>query len=125
MAVLAKHFGFWSLNACRIIYTIEEENDSPRYGFAFGTLPGHVEEGEERFTVEWNRNEDAVWYELLSFARPKPLLAKLGYPLVRLVQKRFAVSSCDAMRQAVNGSWDSLAIHVSQHPDISRNIRDG
>jgi uncharacterized protein (UPF0548 family) len=53
VGILGRHFGVWSLNACRIAYTIEE--DGPRlrhYGFAFGTLPGHVERGEERLTVE-------------------------------------------------------------------------
>jgi uncharacterized protein (UPF0548 family) len=103
VAVLAKHFGFWSLNACRIIYTIKEEGELQRNGFAFGTLPGHVEEGEERFTVEWDRRNDAVWYELFAFARPKHLLAKFGYPFARSIQRRFAVSSFDAMKRAVNG----------------------
>ena len=55
VGVLGRHFGVWSLNACRIAYTIEEEvEEAPllkRYRFAFGTLPGNVEQGEERFTV--------------------------------------------------------------------------
>ena len=71
MGVLGRHFGLWSLNASRIVYVMEEEA-SPlrRYGFAFGTLPGHVERGEERFTVEWHRAEDSVSYEVFAFARP-------------------------------------------------------
>jgi uncharacterized protein (UPF0548 family) len=54
VGVLGRHFGLWSLNACRIVYVIEEKEALllKRYGFAFGTLPGHVERGEERFTVE-------------------------------------------------------------------------
>ena len=104
VAVRAKHFGFWSLNACRIIYTIEEERQIFRYGFAFGTLPGHVEEGEERFTVGWDRATGAVWYELFAFARPKPLLAKIAYPLTRMIQRRFAAESFSAMKKAVNRS---------------------
>ena len=102
VAVLAKHFGVWSLNACRIIYTLEEESRLPRYGFAFGTLPGHVEQGEERFTVEWESDTEAVWYELFAFARPKPLVAKIGYPFVGLIQRRFAADSSQSMKQAVN-----------------------
>ena len=104
VAVLAKHFGFWSLNACRIIYSLEEEGKLRRYGFAFGTLPGHMEEGEERFVVEWDHGSGAVWYELLAFARPKPLLAKIGYPLVRLIQRRFAVDSFSGMKKAVKSA---------------------
>ncbi|HYJ45416.1 MAG TPA: DUF1990 domain-containing protein [Pyrinomonadaceae bacterium] len=103
VGVLAHHLGLWSLNACRIIYTLEEERgDSRRTGFAFGTLPGHVEEGEERFTVELKGESGEVSYELFAFARPKPLVAKIAYPIVRALQRRFAQDSCAAMRRAVN-----------------------
>ncbi|HYQ83976.1 MAG TPA: DUF1990 domain-containing protein, partial [Rubrobacter sp.] len=83
VGVLGRHFGLWSLNACRIVYVIEEEA-SPlrRYGFAFGTLPGHVERGEERFTVEWDRADDSVFYEVFAFARPAHPLARVGPPFV-------------------------------------------
>jgi hypothetical protein len=47
VGILGHHFGLWSLNACRIAYVIEEEGPLlQRYGFAFGTLPAHVERGE-------------------------------------------------------------------------------
>jgi len=113
VAILANHFGFWSLNACRIIYSLEEEGALSRYGFAFGTLPGHMEEGEERFTVEWDRESGAVWYELFAFARPKARLAKIAYPLVRLIQKRFAVDSFRGMKKAVKSAYASQG----QEPD--------
>jgi len=103
VAVLARHGGLKSLNASRIIYVIDEAGAVQRYGFAFGTLPGHMEQGEERFTVEWHVDDDSVWYELFAFARPHGLLAKLGYPIVRLIQKRFARDSYRAMLRAVNG----------------------
>jgi uncharacterized protein (UPF0548 family) len=104
VGVLGRHFGVWSLNACRIAYTIEEETPSLRRydGFAFGTLPGHVERGEERFTVEWHRADDSVWYEVFAFARPAHPLARVGRPFVRLVQRRFAVDSLRAMKAAVD-----------------------
>ena len=105
MGVLGRHFGLWSLNACRIAYTIEEEGPPlERYGFAFGTLPSHVERGEERFTVEWDRTDDSVWYEVFAFARPAHPLARVGPPFVRLVQRRFAAASLRAMVAAVNAS---------------------
>lgn len=103
VGVLACHFGFWSLNESRIIYVVEDDGVIQRYGFAFGTVPGHAEAGEERFTVEWHRQDDSVWYELFAFARACHLLAKAGSPLMRLVQKRFAVDSQRAMREATNG----------------------
>src|SRR5262249_20824062 len=64
-----------------------------RYGFAYGTLPEHAESGEERFTVEWHEADDAVWYDILAFSRPHQLLVRLGYPLARRLQKRFARDS--------------------------------
>jgi uncharacterized protein (UPF0548 family) len=103
VGVLGRHFGLWSLNACRIAYVIEEEDALlKRYGFAFGTLPGHVERGEERFTVELHRSDDAVSYEVFAFARPAHPLAKLGLPIVRLLQRRFAAGSLQAMAAAVS-----------------------
>jgi len=103
VGVLGRHFGLWSLNACRIVYVIEEEASLlKRYGFAFGTLPGHVELGEERFTVEWHRADDSVWYEVFSFARPAHPLVSVGPPFVQLVQRRFAAASLQAMAAAVN-----------------------
>lgn len=117
VAMLARHFGFWSLNACRIVYVmadeIEEEDSSMavpgtaastrKFRFAYGTLPDHAERGEERFTVEWHIKDDSVWYDLLAFSRPHSLAAKLGYPLARQLQKRFARESLTAMTKAAGG----------------------
>ena len=72
-----------------------------RYGFAYGTLPEHAESGEERFTVEWHEADDAVWYDIVAFSRPQQLLARLGYPFARRLQKRFARDSAAAMQIAV------------------------
>jgi len=103
VAVLVQHFGFFSLNACRIVYVVDEDGPIARYGFAYGTLTEHAERGEERFTVEWNRSEDKVWYAILAFSRPRKTLAKLGYPVSRMLQKRFAEASKAAMLKATSG----------------------
>jgi uncharacterized protein (UPF0548 family) len=103
VAVLASHYGFHSLNPCRISYTIDQDEDNlVRRGFAYGTLPGHGERGEERFTVEWHREDDSVYYDLYAFSRPNHLLAGLGYPLARRLQRRFAEDSLHAMVRATN-----------------------
>jgi uncharacterized protein (UPF0548 family) len=94
------HFGFWSMNACRIAYVIEEHASPERYGFAYGTLPDHGERGEERFTVEFNPDDQTVWYDIYAFSRPNPL-ARLAYPYTRTLQKRFAKDSLMAMQKAV------------------------
>ncbi len=102
VAVLARHHGFWSLNACRIVYLIDEDDgDVRRRGFAYGTLPGHGERGEERFTAEWNRSSGSVHYDLYAFSRPNHLLSKIGHPLARRLQRRFALDSMRAMIRAV------------------------
>ena len=102
VAILVQHFGFWSLNASRIVYVIEEHGRLERFGFAYGTLPGHVEQGEERFSVEYHPADNSVWYDLFAFSRPRHFLARLGYPISRHLQKRFARDSLKAMERAVN-----------------------
>jgi uncharacterized protein (UPF0548 family) len=102
VAVVARVLGLWWLNACRIVYVVDDETGPTcRFGFAYGTLPGHAEAGEERFLVEWNRADDGVWYDIFAFSRPRHPLARLGYPLTRRVQKRFARDSAAAMQKAV------------------------
>jgi uncharacterized protein (UPF0548 family) len=100
VAVSFRHLGFYSLNACRIVYVVEDDGPIKRFGFAYGTLAEHAESGEERFTVEWNRENDTVWYDILAFSRPRHMFARLGYPLSRLLQKRFAEGSKTAMLQS-------------------------
>jgi uncharacterized protein (UPF0548 family) len=96
-----KHFGFWSLNFCRIVYVIEEDGPVRRFGFAYGTLTEHAERGEERFTVEWDRASDVVSYEIMSFSRPGNWKTRMGYPVATRLQDDFARSSVDAMARAV------------------------
>ena len=97
VAVVVSHLGFWSLNISRLIYVIDETS---RYGFAYGTLPCHSEAGEERFLIEHDPNSDEVWYCLYAFSRPKHPLARIGYPISRYLQKRFARESLVAMKRA-------------------------
>jgi uncharacterized protein (UPF0548 family) len=101
VAVIARNLGLWWLNACRIVYVVDEPGPIQRYGFAYGTLPDHAEMGEERFLVERERASGEVWYDILAFSRPHQLLTHLGHPCVRRVQKRFAKESAEAMLKAV------------------------
>ncbi len=114
---------FWLLNTCRIVYTVDEKfsnenhdnenlsdeksvdekrSDIFRFGFGYGTLPTHVERGEERFQVEWHQHDDSVWYDIVAFSQPNHLLTKVGYPVVRQFQKRFARDSKAAMVQSLS-----------------------
>jgi uncharacterized protein (UPF0548 family) len=101
--VAAQCFGFWWLNICRIIYVIDEPGEIRKFGFAYGTTVHHVERGEERFTIEWHDADDSVWYDICAFSQPAYWMVKLGYPLARRLQRKFARASKNAMLQAVRG----------------------
>lgn len=102
VCVVARHFGFYSVNPARIIRVLDEGTDYRRYGFVYGTLPAHSERGEERFSVEITA-DGSVYYDLYSFARGNSLPVRLGYPVRRLVQRRFARDSRRAMLEAAGG----------------------
>ncbi len=102
VAILVSHFGFYSLNAARIVYVINETGRVQRFGFAYGTLTEHGEIGEERFSVEYDVETGEVWYDLYAFSRPAAFLTKVGYPLSRYLQKSFARDSKRAMYEAVS-----------------------
>ena len=110
VAVMGRAVGLWWRNACRIVYVVDEAGPVRRFGFAYGTLPGHVESGEERFLIEWDQNDDAVWYDILAFSRPNHVLTRLGYPVVRRLQKRFGRDSAASMRRAVGGDVRAGAV---------------
>src|SRR5271157_2854110 len=77
VAVIARNLGLWWLNACRIVYVVDEEEPIPRYGFAYGTQHRHAERGGERFLVERDRAGGEVSYDILAFSRPQLLLTRL------------------------------------------------
>ncbi len=65
------------LAACRIVAVVDRPD---RYGFAYGTLPAHPEEGEELFLVTRDA-EGVVRFEITAFSRPHDLLTRLGGPV--------------------------------------------
>ena len=101
VGVLTGFGGLWTLSACRVAYMIDEQRPLRRFGFGWGTLPAHVARGEERFVVEWRPEDDTVWYDIVAFSRPNSYLLQLGYPLMRLMQRRFARDSKRAMVAAL------------------------
>lgn len=128
LGTLILNMGFYSLAACRIVYTIDEgpaaaqgttatthanPDGSPsgeflvdewgveRFGFAYGTLPCHLVAGEERFQIEWDKTDDTVWYEVLSFSKPQHWMAKVGYPVARWFQDQYHQETALAMQLAI------------------------
>ncbi|BBY08282.1 DUF1990 domain-containing protein [Mycobacterium noviomagense] len=75
---------------CRVVYVIEEPN---LRGFAYGTLPGHPESGEERFAVRYDPVTAAVFAEVSSFSRPATQWGRALKPLLavgqRVIAKRY------------------------------------
>jgi uncharacterized protein (UPF0548 family) len=97
VVILARILGVWVRNACRVIAVVDEPG---RFAVAYGTLPGHVEQGEERFAVEM-LGDGSVWYDILAYSQPRHPAARLAYPVARLLQHRFSRDSAAAVRRAV------------------------
>jgi uncharacterized protein (UPF0548 family) len=100
VAMQARAFGLWWLNACRVVYVLDETTPVRRFGFAYGTLNAHVEQGEERFSVELHA-DGTVYYDLRAFSRPRYWPVRLAKPLARRLQRRFVLDSQRSMREAV------------------------
>jgi uncharacterized protein (UPF0548 family) len=66
------------------VYAVDEPR---RRGFAYGTLPGHPENGEEAFVIE-HHDDDAVSFTITAFSRPATRLARIAGPLGRIAQRR-------------------------------------
>lgn len=103
VAILVRHFGFWSLNGCRVLYLLGDRSHGSTFGFAYGTLTDHAEQGEEIFEVSLNRASQAVTYRIRAASRPRAALARLGYPATRMLQERFRRDSGEALRRAMQG----------------------
>lgn len=105
VAVLFQIFGFWWINSAKIVYTIDE---AQRFGYAYGTLPGHLEKGEECFWIEKEAG-GAVYYHIKAFSRPAYWIVWAAYPLARHFQKRFVRQSLSTMKKLSN---DKTEAHV-------------
>jgi uncharacterized protein (UPF0548 family) len=69
---------------CRVVYVVDEPNHR---GFAYGTLPGHAETGEELFAVRYDPTSDAVTAEVIAFSRHGTWWSRLAGPFTGLVQR--------------------------------------
>jgi uncharacterized protein (UPF0548 family) len=68
---------------CRVVYVVDEAD---RRGFAYGTLPGHPEAGEELFAVRYDPASDAVYAEVTAFSRHATWWSRLAGPITSLAQ---------------------------------------
>ena len=102
VAVLIRHLGFWSLNGCRVVYHVNAAAGESRFGFAYGALANHAEAGEELFEVSMQPHTGDVLYRIRAVSWPQAVLARLGQPIVRVLQARFRRDSLAAIRRAVS-----------------------
>jgi uncharacterized protein (UPF0548 family) len=58
----------------RVVWVV---NEPLRYGYGYGTLPGHPESGEEAFLVSLAPDE-TVTFQMTAFSRPATWYARLG-----------------------------------------------
>jgi len=96
VAVCARIGPLWTTNPCRIVSVDESPT---RFRYAYGTLPGHSESGEESFTVQ-KIDERRTRAETIAVARPIDPLARLGKPIAHVVQRRIKIDYMRAMREA-------------------------
>jgi uncharacterized protein (UPF0548 family) len=69
----------------RVVYVVDEPN---RKGFAYGTLPGHPESGEESWMLD-RMDDGSVWMTVRSISRPSNIVYWAGYPVLRVIQAVF------------------------------------
>jgi uncharacterized protein (UPF0548 family) len=89
------HLRFGVVAPCRIVYVTTEP---ARRGFAYGTLPGHPEIGEEAFQISYG-DDESVTFDVSAFSRPGSRLARIGAPLAAMVQDRLTERYLKAMRE--------------------------
>lgn len=85
---------------CRVVYVIDEDN---RFGFAYGTLPGHPERGEEAFVVE-RAETGVVRFTVTAFSRPQERLVRMGGPIAVGIQKRATTAYLAAVRDLTDSA---------------------
>ncbi|HET9897390.1 MAG TPA: DUF1990 domain-containing protein [Streptosporangiaceae bacterium] len=83
--------------AGRVIYVTDQTES---YGFAYGTLPEHPEQGEEAFCLA--REGSRLVFTVTAFSRPRHPIARLGGPVTRAVQVHANRSYLRSMRSIVS-----------------------
>lgn len=99
VCISTSQLGLHTLNLDRVVYTVDEARVC---AMAYGTLRDHAETGEEVFEVT-HREDDSVWFRIMSYSRPRHVLAWLGYPVTRYYQRRFVAESIETMKRRVAG----------------------
>ncbi|OIJ65246.1 DUF1990 family protein [Streptomyces mangrovisoli] len=71
---------------CRVVWAVEQYR---RAGWAYGTLDGHPESGEEAFVVD-RTGDGTVWLTVAAFSRPNRWYSRAAGPATRALQHTYA-----------------------------------
>ncbi|WP_269857276.1 DUF1990 family protein [Streptomyces sp. RPT161] len=93
---------------CEVVWTVREPH---RIGFAYGTLPGHPERGEESFVVE-READGAVWLSVTAFSRAASWYMRAAGPLGRALQRAYA-------------RWCGVTLRRLTRADMTRSAASG
>jgi uncharacterized protein (UPF0548 family) len=84
---------------CRVVWAAEEDGHA---GFAYGTLSGHPERGEEAFVLDLSA-DGALWFTVRAFSLPAAWYMRAAGPLGRVGQRVFAGRYARALRRLAAG----------------------
>jgi uncharacterized protein (UPF0548 family) len=85
---------------CRVIWTVADDR---AIGFAYGTLAGHPEQGEEAFLVEL-AEDDSVRFTITAFSRPAAWYTHAAGPLVPVLQHAYARACAHVLRRIASSA---------------------
>jgi uncharacterized protein (UPF0548 family) len=91
----------WSVSFNRIVEIVDTPH---RFGFMYATTALHVEQGQERFVVEFDPSTKAVSYLIEAISRPRHVLARIAHPFSRAMQHRFTRDSHARIERCVLNS---------------------
>jgi uncharacterized protein (UPF0548 family) len=72
----------WVEVVCRVVDVVDEPD---RFGFTYGTLSIHPEQGEESFTVV-RAHDGTIVFEIVAASRPRHFLARAVPPVAHRLQ---------------------------------------
>lgn len=78
---------------CLVVWAERTEDSC---GFAYGTLPGHPERGEERFELRLEPSGEVV-FTIFAFSRPGRWFTRLGGPIAGRFQAHMTRRYLDAL----------------------------
>lgn len=89
----------WVEVVCRVVAVIDEPD---RFGFTYGTLSVHPEQGEESFTVI-RASDGSTDFRIVAASRPRHVLARALPPVARRLQRAAINRYLAAMKSAIDG----------------------